>query len=440
MTITPLEAWIKNKIGCDRLTPEVLAAYQLRQLQRTIDWVTDKSSFYRKHLLRWRHRPLTSLGDISQLPLTTPEDIKTNPEAFLCVSPKDIARVVTMESSGTTGNKKRIFFTAADQQLTIDFFQHGMATLVAPGDRVLIMLPGERTGSVGDLLQRALHRLGVTAVKHGLLRHPAVTYQTMLRERITALVGIPTQVLALAYYSAMKGQLRLNSVLLSTDYVPQALTRQLEAIWGCKVFNHYGMTEMGLGGGVECAALSGYHLREADLYFEIIDPDTGKASPPGEPGLVVFSTLTRVGMPLIRYVTGDIARFIPESCACGSVLRRMGTVQGRLENQVCLAPDIVLTLRELDESLFALAGVINFTVSIAKAGQKDRLNITLNLTPGTKISRQEIQDRLMEIPSIKMAVQREVLQLAPTIVDYGWENINAHKRKLLDLRVGGAGQ
>ncbi len=100
------------------------------------------------------------------------------------------------------------------------------------------------------------------------------------------------------------------------------------------MFNHYGMTEMGLGGGVDCRALTGYHLREADLYFEIVDPVDGRPLPDGEPGEVVFTTLTRRGMPLIRYRTGDLARFLPGSCPCGTVLRRLDHVQGRLAGRV----------------------------------------------------------------------------------------------------------
>jgi len=101
--------------------------------------------------------------------------------------------------------------------------------------------------------------------------------------------------------------LRLKAVLLSTDHVPLSLTRAVEQAWHCRVFNHYGMTETGLGGGVECEARRGYHLREADLYVEIVEPDGALPVPDGEPGEVVVTTLTRTGMPLIRYRTGDLS-------------------------------------------------------------------------------------------------------------------------------------
>jgi phenylacetate-CoA ligase len=103
------------------------------------------------------------------------------------------------------------------------------------------------------------------------------------------------------------------------------------------VRNIYGMTEMVFGGAVQCEARSGYHMREADLYFEIVDPVRGHSVPDGEIGEIVFTTLTRIGMPLIRYRTGDLSRFIPEPCPCGSSLRRLDKIAGRIASAACLA-------------------------------------------------------------------------------------------------------
>ena len=132
----------------------------------------------------------------------------------------------------------------------------------------------------------------------------------IVEQEIDCLVGIPVQLLALARHpaAAMLPAGRLRSVLLSADYVPDAIVREISRVWGAAVFNHYGMTETGLGGGVECAHRCGCHLREADLYFEVIDPESGTLLLDGEPGELVVTTLTRKGMPLIRYRTGDLAR------------------------------------------------------------------------------------------------------------------------------------
>ena len=146
-----------------------------------------------------------------------------------------------------------------------------------------------------------------------------------------------------------KPPLRLKSVLLSADCAARSLVRTIEASWRCRVFDHYGMTEMGLGGGIDCRARAGYHLRENDLYFEVVDPATGRPVPEGESGEVVFTTLNRLGMPLIRYRTGDISRFLPEPCSCGSGLRRLDYIGGRadavLRSAAQSVPDVVRTGR-----------------------------------------------------------------------------------------------
>ena len=92
---------------------------------------------------------------------------------------------------------------------------------------------------------------------------------------------------------------------------------------------HYGMTETGLGGAVSCSSHAGYHIREADLYFEIIDPETGQRQPDGKRGEIVFTTLNRRGMPLIRYRSGDISQILVQKCPCGSIIRRFGNIEDR---------------------------------------------------------------------------------------------------------------
>ncbi len=160
---TPLEAWIANKIGVERLelTGQEIEAYQLQKLRETIRMAYNRSPFYRNLLKYIAETEITCLSDLQRFPFTSAEDIMEHSLQFLCVSQDEIGRVVTLDTSGTTGKSKRIYFTPPDQELTIDFFRHGMSTLVEAGDRVMILLPCEREGSVGDLLEAALARLGV---------------------------------------------------------------------------------------------------------------------------------------------------------------------------------------------------------------------------------------------------------------------------------------
>jgi phenylacetate-CoA ligase len=381
--LTPLEPWIAAKIGDDGrpLDPEHLRSHQLAKLNETLAWVAEQSAFYRRSLGGTGVR-LSALEDIADLPFTTAEDLRTAPFNFLCVRQGEVERIVTLPTSGTTGAPKRIFFTAEDQELTRDFFRWGMSTLVGAGDRVLILLPGSLPGSVGDLLKTALERMGVEAIAHGPVTDPERTLDVMREEDVTVLVGIPVQVLSLIRgVDAGRRQdgIKVKSVLLSTDRLPKAVSRTIEQAWGCRVYDHYGTTEMGLGGGVDCRARNGYHLREADLLFEVVDPATGRPVPDGVSGEVVFTTLTRRATPLVRYRTGDVSRFIPEPCPCGTVLRRMAHVDHRLDGDIVLPGGGILRQRDLDEALLALDRLADFRARIVQT--KGRVTLVVHIRP-----------------------------------------------------------
>lgn len=407
MRKSPLECWIAEKIGIGEgsITREQLNAYHLQKLRETISWAYTRSPFYRSWPKELMETDLACLADLERLPFTTGNDIRENGLRFLAVSQGDISRVVTLESSGTTGRAKRVYFTPADQELTIDFFQHGMAALAAKGERALILLPGERPGSVGDLLASALVRLGAEPIPHGVVRNALDTLTVIEREKVDCLVGIPVQVLALSRYAGQAAKsCRLKNVLLSTDHVPDAIVREIKRVFGCEVFEHFGMTELGLGGGTACAAHTGYHLHEADFYFEIVNPVTGAVVPAGQEGEVVVTTLTRLGMPLIRYRTGDISRFLPEPCGCGAVIRRLDRITRRQDSGVWLNGDQNVTMAALDEALFAVDRVTGFTAAVDRIEQASRLLIDVAMTgQADEALQRRCQEALDTIPAIRQA-------------------------------------
>jgi len=416
---------------------EALRAYQLERLKETVDYARRKSLFYGIHLARFASGPIGDLGDVESLPLTTADDIRIDPWRFIAVSQDEIARIVTLRTSGTTGDSKRLFFTVDDLEQTIDFFCHGMSTLVEPGQRVLIFLPGDKPDGVGDLLARGLGRMNAEGIIHGPVRDVRAAVDDIVRHRIDCLVGIPTQVLGIARSKAASaiGKGTIKSVLLSTDYVPAAIAHELGRTWGCPVYRHYGMTEMGLGGGVECEAHEGYHLREADLYFEVIDPRTGEPLPDGETGEVVFTTLARKGMPLIRYLTGDMARFIPGPCPCGSELRRLGTVRGRRDGRVDLGQGTVLTLPDMDEALFPLPGLLNYEPTLSTRGAKTCLEIAAFGEGADRPEAEVILKALEKVPAIRNAIAGGYLELsAVRFVGENWFTTGTAKRGIVDQR------
>jgi phenylacetate-CoA ligase len=330
---TPLDTWVKAKVGLpahQELTRGVLVSYQLEKLISVLEYVKRCSPFYRQCFAEYDPRSVTSLEDLSGWPLTTSEDLRSDPLALLCVSQSAVQRVVTLRTRTEYERPQRLFFSPADLELAVDFFHHGFSTQVAPGQRMLVLMPCAKPHSVGDLLARGLTRLGVEAIPYGPMQSPEAVADAILRHDIDCLVGVPAEMEALARYPGItripRGQIR--SVWLGTQNSRECDVEEIGRLWGCPVFQHYGAAVMCPGGGVECAAREGFHLREADVIIEIVDPRTTRPAADGIRGEVVVTTLTREAMPLVRYRTGHMAAMVAAPCPCGSELRRITSLRG----------------------------------------------------------------------------------------------------------------
>jgi phenylacetate-coenzyme A ligase PaaK-like adenylate-forming protein len=236
--------------------------------------------------------------------------------------------------------------------------------------------------------------------------------------RATSIIGLPVQLLSLARHPSALAEgafRRLRSIVLCSDHVSDSIMRALRLKSDGQIFQHYGSTEMGLGGGVDCSAHTGYHMREADLYFEIIAPDTGKSLPDGEFGEVVFTTLARTGMPLIRYRTGDISRILPGPCPCGSVITRFDRVRERVSGSISIGVHGTISIATLDETLFDISGLLDFTASFVK-GTPSHLDISV-YGYGAARSESVVRKSLLAIPSIGAACAADELRLKVQLSD-----------------------
>lgn len=397
MTLSPLDAWIAARIGSPLvpLDRTRLAEYQHERLGWLLDYVRTHSPFYRDRIPPGQV-PLTDL------PFTTSADLRDNGQRMICLPQDQIERIITLPTSGTTGQPKRIHFSAADQELTVDFFRVGMSTLARPGDRVLVLFPSNRPGSVGALLKISLERLGCTVLCADLSAPELELLQQSLAANINIVAGAPSQILRLAAVDDLIRVLptaQIRAVLSSSDVLYPSARVKIERIWSCEVFDHFGMTETGLGGGVECDCHRGSHLREADLLFEIIDPDTGRALPPGQQGELVFTTLTRDCQPLIRYRTGDIGRLFVDHCPCGSNVMRLEQLGDRPEHRRLLSDGTSLTLSDIGELLTPLPGLLDFTCEISNPSGVDTLTVTAWPVPGAAITLPTLQTALQPLSS-----------------------------------------
>lgn len=321
-----------------------LDEYIEAKLRETLKYAVGNSVFYREKFEGFDLSESRGFMEtFSRLPFSTADELRERGLDFLCVRPGEISRIVTLDTGGTTGAPKRVHFTEDDQQLTVDYFENGMQLIADSSDTVLILMPARMPGSIGRLLAEGLRNFGAETVDYGLPqmfpgkceeeneREAGQLLDTIYEKKVTCIVALPTHMRMLAEHAAGAKGTRpvLRSVLLSAEYVPEETVELIQEVFGCRVYEHYGMTEMGLGCAVSCGQGEGYHVRECDLYIEIIDPQTGKKVPDGEPGEVVFTTLTRRGMPFIRYRTGDYSRWIEEECPCGSKLKRLDKVGSR---------------------------------------------------------------------------------------------------------------
>ena len=414
-----LDRWIARRLGVPILTREALADWQARALWETAARARAASPFYARHL--------GGAGTtLDTLPLMDFRPLAEAPLALLCVPQDAVARAATLETSGTRGGRKRIFFTDEDLEDTRGFFAAGMAHI--PGSRTLIALGSDRPGSVGTLLAEALARIGRVGFPEGFVTDASAALGRIAALGADSLVGLPSQMLALARApgAGLVGPLR--SVLLSGDHASRPLVAALEAAFGCPVFRHYGMAETGYGAAVECACRDGLHIREADLLFEIVDEE-GRSGEDGAWGEIVVTTLTRRALPLIRYRTGDEGRILPEACSCGSVLRRL-EVRGRLDDRVELSAGSV-RLVELDGALHALPWLSGFDA--AAGAVPGGVLLRLSLYPASPDEAdaergREAEAALRGIPAVRDALCTGTLRLECALLPVPRGTVGGKKR------------
>ena len=342
MKKSALENWICEAEGLESLDRPALKRLQLRKLNGLLKREKTRQGFYRNLPER-----LDSLEEIRRLPFTSEEDLRQRGNSMVLVSQSRIQRVRTQETSGTTGAAKRVYYTERDNERTISFFAAGLSELVYPGSRTMICMPFSGDRGLGELIAEAVERLGAAALPAGSGKSFGAYLEWMKKGQPDTYVGPPVLLLSLL---RLQPETSLKRALVSGDACPSQVMKNIEALLGSRLYPHYGSREMGLGGAVTCPAFQGMHLRENDLLGEIID-EKGRPVPGGEWGELVITTLEAEAMPLIRYRTGDRARFLPDPCPCGSCLARLDLVSRKGPGSA---------MEELDQLLFRYPEVVDY--------------------------------------------------------------------------------
>ncbi len=401
--MTPLENFIIHETKAK--DKETLDNYKLKKFIETINYAKENSKFYKDKLKEVYTDSIKSLKDIDAVPFTYPKEVAERSYEFLCIPQKYVTRIVTLKTSGTTVvDGKKIFFTDKDLNLTVNFFAEGFKAMVNAGDKVMIMMPGETYGSLGDIIKKSLDRLNIECFVYGVLKDCEDAGNFIENNHINTIVALPMQAM---YLSKMKDDIfkhNIKKLMLSADYVPEVIIKGFNKN-DIIVFTHYGLTETGYGCAVECEQLNGYHIRENDVYLEIIDPVTGFVSEDGDIGEIVLTTYNREAMPLIRYRTGDYGLYKTENCKCGTFLKTLERSKGRIKNEIVINNNHI-HMSQLDEILFQYESVLDYKLQI----KEGCINVKVFLSEERVETTEHIKKAILDTLNININVEVEKKQ------------------------------
>jgi phenylacetate-CoA ligase len=319
------------------LTQEQLAGIQLAGLQWTVRHAYAGSDFYRKKFDAAGVRPqdIRTLDDLRRLPFTTSRDLQDNyPYPLLSVPFEDVVRLHA--SSGTTGKRKVLVYTAKDVDDWADMFARCYETAeLTRSDRVQICVGyGVWTAGVG--FQAGCERFGAFAVPAGP-GNIDMQLQFLVDFQTTVICSTASMALLLAeevHARGLKDKISVKKVIFGAERASDALRQKVKTLLGAEhIFDIPGLTEVyGPGTGLDCPYHKGIHYW-ADYYIlEILNPETLAPVAAGDVGEMVYTTLRKEGAPMIRYRSRDLTRLIPGRCACGSPFPRHDRIVGRSDD------------------------------------------------------------------------------------------------------------
>jgi phenylacetate-CoA ligase len=358
-----------------------------------------------------------SLDDLPRLPFTTKADLREHyPFGLLAVAREELVRVHA--SSGTGGKPTLVGYTRGDLEtwtelmarcLRMAGLRPGMVAHNAYGY-------GLFTGGLG--FHQGAERLGATVIPAS---GGVTSRQVMLLRdlRAQALFCTPSYALRIGQAVAEAGlapeDLALEVGVFGAEPWTTALGAQIERVLGLVALNMYGLSEMaGPGVAAECLeGRAGSHVNEDHFLVEVVDPAGGARLAPGEEGELVFTTLTKDALPLLRYRTGDVASVHVEPCACGRTLARMSPVRGRCDDMLIIR-GVNLYPSEIEAALLAVEGLApHYQIIVDRPGTLDELTVTCEPAAGG-IDPEALRDR-----AVHALYERTGVTIAVEVLDPG---------------------
>ncbi len=373
----------------ETMTHETRQRLQLNRLRETVRYAMERVPFYRK---RFEEAGLDAvafdqLEDIQKLPFTRKSDLRENyPFGLFAVKQEEVARIHA--SSGTSGKATVVGYTQED----LDDWAGAVARgLVMAGAKRTDLLHnaygyGLFTGGLG--LHAGAEKLGMTVVP---VSGGNTDRQITLIEdfKPAGICGTPSYVLRLAERMEERGinprTTGLRYGIFGAEPWSEEMRRTLEEKLNITALDIYGLSEiMGPGVAIECPAQQGLHIMDDLFITEVIDPSTGEPLPEGMVGELVFTSLKKKALPIIRYRTGDLASITRETCACGRTTTRMSRITGRTDDMMIIRGVNVFP-SEIERVLLKQDGVTpHYQIHLVKRHGLDAIELHVELEEQTQ--------------------------------------------------------
>lgn len=409
----------------ETMGPEQLADIQSGRLKELVGRVYNQVPFYREKIQQAGLLPedVNSLEDLAKLPFINKQDMRDNyPYGLFAVPLSEIVRLHA--SSGTTGRPTVVGYTKRDIGMWSEVMARSL-TAAGVSRQSFVQIAygyGLFTGGLGVHYGAELVGASVIPVSSGN------THRQLLLMKdfgTTALACTPSYALHIAEAMRESGinraELALKVGIFGAEPWSERMRKEIEEELGIKAIDIYGLSEIiGPGVACECEAQDGLHINEDHFYPEIINPETGVVLPDGEKGELVITTLTKEGMPMVRYRTRDLTMLQRGTCSCGRTLVRMGKVLGRSDDMLIIRgvnvfPSQVETvLLELGETS------PHYQLIVDREDNMDLLTVMVEVTEdmfSDEVRRLEILERkIKEALSSVLSVSAKVKLVGPKTI------------------------
>ena len=419
-----------------------LQALQLERLRAIVARVAARVPLYRERLAAAgvRADDVRSLADLTALPFTTKADFRdTYPYGLLAVPMDQVVRLHA--SSGTTGKPTIVAYTRRDVETWTEVMARTLrAASVGPGDVVQNAYGyGLFTGGLGFHYGGERVGAAVVPISGGFTDRQLMAFTDL---GATVLCCTPSYALYLAEALEEAGvdakTLRLRVGFFGAEPWTEGMRQALETRLDLMALNIYGLSEViGPGVSVECPERRGMHVAEDHFLPEIVDPRTLEPLPPGQTGELVFTTLTKEALPVIRYRTRDITSIDPTPCACGRTLVRVGRITGRTDDML-IVRGVNVYPSQIEHALMQVSRVEpHYLLVLRREGALDTLEVRVEVTSEAA---EEGPDALRGLAAVVHRRLREAIGLTAEVTvlpPRTLERSAGKARRVQDLRAEG---